>query len=352
MSEPIQARLAMSVSLPEGLPAEIQWMPPGTHKITAMRGDKPVEMTVRADEATARAVQAQLQVVRSKAAAGHEDRPYIDFNHEDGPASGHITDVFWAGEDPVKGGVRAKVEWTEPGKAALTGKAYRRFSPSFFPDADGGVIGTPLNMGGLVNRAAFKTIAPIWSHAAAEGPTQSMDNTKELADLKTAVQAKDAELATLKSQVEALKSDQTVKAKDAEIAALNAKITDLNTKLAVQAKAAAEATVEAAVKAGKIAPQATEVRAKWVALLTQDPESAKLLDAMPVTAALGTVVTGANGGPAANSSGATPAEQFVAAVKAKEAELKSGKSAALNAVIHEKPDLYKAWRDANGKPGL
>jgi phage I-like protein len=351
-SETIHAQWA--TPLPEAPPEDIQWMPPGTHEIDAWQGGKPVRVKVRADAATAERMQKHLQAFRSKAAAGTEDKPYIDFNHEDGPAAGHITEFFWAGDDPVTGGVRAKVEWTEPGKQALQGRAYRRFSPSFNPpNAAGEVTGAPLNMGGLVNRAAFKTIAPIVSRDAAEGPTtqHAMDNTKELADLQAAMQAKDTQIAALEKQVADLKSDQTIQAKDAEITDLKAKMSGLENTIKAHTTEKAKAKGQAAIQAGRLPPQATDIHAKWAGLIEQDEANATLLESLPVQAALGTVIVNGAGAGAGPTIITNTAQGFVEAVKAKCAAGKT-KSQALDAAIAEAPEAYKAWRTANGQPAL
>ena len=250
------------------LPEEIQWMPPGEHEITATGADgKAIKRKVRVTSVAARRMEELLQGLRSKAAHGVEDRPYVDFNHDDAEAAGHVVGFSWGGDDPVEGGIRAKVEWTGPGRRALEEKAYRRFSPSFYVDTQGEVTGAPLNMGGLVNRAAFKGIAPIWSkEAMADGKWQMAENLKqktmteqnELADLKTALAARDAEIAQLK-------------AKNAE----------LGNKVVLQAKASAEAVVDQAVKDGRLAKGNMELRAKWVNLIAADPANAELLTAMP-----------------------------------------------------------------------
>jgi hypothetical protein len=52
--------------------------------------------------------------------------------------------------------------WTGSGKAALLNGDYLRFSPQWvFHQKTLEPLGLPCNLGGLVNRAAFKTIAPI-----------------------------------------------------------------------------------------------------------------------------------------------------------------------------------------------
>ncbi|HEY1771338.1 MAG TPA: phage protease [Chthoniobacterales bacterium] len=152
---------------PKELPNEIQWQPPGEHEITASRGGKPHKMTVRVNEEGAKRVAAMHAKQLDAAEKGVGDRPFVDFNHEDREASAHVKGFRWGGDDPQKGGIRAKVEWTGAGKTAVSGRNFTRFSPSFYVDDDSGeVIGVPVNAGGLVNRAAFQRIAPIMSKQA------------------------------------------------------------------------------------------------------------------------------------------------------------------------------------------
>ncbi len=135
---------------PVELPADIQYMPPGRHTINATRNKQPVTVDITADENAATRLNAWLQ-----------DRPFFDFNHEDREAAAWPTEFYWAGDDPINGGIRAKVEWSGAGEDAIRKRTFRRFSPTFIPDSDGRVIGSETNMGGLVNRAAFKTIQPL-----------------------------------------------------------------------------------------------------------------------------------------------------------------------------------------------
>jgi hypothetical protein len=148
---------------PINLPAEIQWMPPGVHEIHASKGGKPVTLTITVDESSAQQVAASFAECVAAAGRVEGDLPYFDFNHDDKEASAWPIGFYWGGDDPQRGGVRAKVNWSDIGKRAVLGKSYRRFSPSFFADENSRVHGAPVNMGGLVNRAAFQKIQPIVS---------------------------------------------------------------------------------------------------------------------------------------------------------------------------------------------
>ena len=52
---------------------------------------------------------------------------YFDFNHDEEEASAWPTSFRWVESK----GIFADVEWSDQGKAAVTGKAYRYFSPAF-----------------------------------------------------------------------------------------------------------------------------------------------------------------------------------------------------------------------------
>jgi len=317
------------------LPADIQWMPPGKHKVTATKGasQEPVTLELEVTAEVGALMQRCLQDYCSKAATGQEDRPYFDFNHEDGEASAHVMGFYWGGTDPVSGGVRARVEWTEPGKEALLGRAYRRFSPSFWFD-DGEFVGAPLNMGGLVNRAAFKTIQPIWSR---HGGDQKQPTEKEKADMKTI----EEQLADTNAAVTKLATDtnaaitkltETVTtfqtklvglampdkkeaAADPKIAALETQVTALIEANKVQAKANAGIVVRKAISEGKIPPQDAKLIEHWTNVILLDAKNAELLESAPVNPALKKVIDG-QGKNGTSASAGLDAHPFI--VKAKE----------------------------------
>jgi phage I-like protein len=176
MSEAIKAALTTELAIRNQssaiieAPQELQYMPPGTHRINASRNGKPVSLDIQVDASTAETLNKFLQEELTKATEGNDDRPFFDFNHDDREAAAWPTEFYWAGDDPVTGGVRAKVDWSGAGKKAVTEKTFRRFSPTFVPDEAGHVVGSETNMGGLVNRAAFKTIQPLFAKAQSDAP--------------------------------------------------------------------------------------------------------------------------------------------------------------------------------------
>lgn len=230
---------------------DIQLMPPGVHEITPSDADgKPISLKVTITAATAEALEAARASYQAAADAGNGDAPFIDFNHEDGPAAAWVKEIFWAGDAPDQG-VRARIEWTDAGREAIEGRAFRRFSPAFTVDAKTHEItGAPVNMGGLVNRAAFRTIQSFFASQPSTQPTTTTTMTPE-------------EITALQSENETLRK---------QIAELQDQLNDL-------AEKDAEAQVEAAAKDGRIAP-AKEVKAKWVAAILKDKAASDLLAGM------------------------------------------------------------------------
>ncbi len=304
---------ALAVNLPpvgEGDTIEMQYMPPGkAQKITARRGDgKVVELILDVTAKTAERLAADLERMIARAEKNEDDRPYLDFNHEDREASGWPKRVWWGGEDPITGGVRMEVELSAAGRAAIQGKLFRRFSPSFFA-RDGEVIGTERNMGGFVNRAAFKKISPMWAKEGAEaGPASAGESgdalqtkKKEATEMKLLMQvlarlglvsSADLEESAAIAQVTA-KHEETQAKLTAAIAAkgtAEAENTTLKDKLEASQKTNAEAIVARAVAEGKLPAQAKDIHAKWVTQIAADPTAAELLNSMEAKGAPGQVV--------------------------------------------------------------
>jgi len=251
---------------------DIQLFPPGAQVVspTPANGGEAKEMQLVIDEATATALEAARAAYQAQADAGTGDAPYLDFNHDDREAAAWPRRIYWAGADPQTGGVRAEVEWTSAGQEAIAGKTFRRFSPAFYA-AEGKVTGAPVNMGGLVNRAAFTRIQPLFAKENQESRIQKQDKTMT-----------PEEIAALKSENEALKL---------ELAELTAKHSAAEETIHAHAKADAEALVAKAAAEGRIAP-AAEVQARWVGAILTHPESKELLLAMAPNPVLAKVITG------------------------------------------------------------
>ena len=249
---------------------DIQIFPPGEQLVTpthAVTG-KAETLTLLIGEATAATLETSRAAHQAKADAHAGDAPFIDFNHEDREAAAWVKRIFWAGADPQTGGVRAEVEWSSAGQEAIAGKTFRRFSPAFYI-ANGQVSGAPENMGGLVNRAAFTRIQPLFAKAEVPSPSPEITTTMN-----------PEEIAALKAENLALKE---------QLAALTAKSEKLDTAVQAHARKDAEAIVAAAAKDGRIAP-AADVQSKWVAALLANPDSKDLLLAMAPNPALAKIV--------------------------------------------------------------
>ncbi len=245
--------LARSVMLPAA--GSVQMFPPGRQQVTVTRSDtgEPEELDLEIDAATAERLEAARAELQARADAGEGDAPFFDFNHEDREASAWPKRIFWAGDHPTEGGVRAEVEWSAAGEAAVAGKTFRRFSPCFHAEA-GRITGAPVNMGGLVNRAAFARIAPLFAKQPDPPTNQTM-------------------------------TEDQIKALQEENAALKQQLAALKAKLEEMTKADAEAAVEAAAKDGRI-PTAPELKARWVESIVRDPAAKQLLLAMAPNPAL------------------------------------------------------------------
>jgi hypothetical protein len=263
--------LARSAEIPaDG--ESIQLFPPGVHKIVPSNADpkakpKAVELTI--DEATAELLEAQRAEYQAKADKGEGDAPYLDFNHDDQAAAAWPKRIFWGGDDPLLGGVRAEVEWSSAGEEAVRGKTYRRISPAFYAP-NGRVTGAPVNMGGLVNRAAFTKIQPLFAKQGDE--PESPQTTPTMSE---------EEIAALKEEKAALET---------KVAEMQKQLDELTTAAKAAAEKDAENTVAMAAKEGRIGTS-EELHAKWKAQILANPDAKELLLALPANPALtGTII--------------------------------------------------------------
>jgi hypothetical protein len=119
---PLHAAFANALTEGAPLPTDIQYMPPGCHRIRASQGGKPISVEVAVNAATAAVLQTFLAGKLTAAAEGREDRPFFDFNHEDREASAWPTEFYWAGDEPQTGGVRARLDWSDAGKKSVEGR--------------------------------------------------------------------------------------------------------------------------------------------------------------------------------------------------------------------------------------
>lgn len=256
---------------------DIQWMPPGRQFLIGTIDDEPTEMDFTVTARHAEICNRQLQDLRARAAAGEGDVPYFDFNHDDDKRSGEPEELYWAGDHPRLGGIRARGKWSGSGKQSLVNRDYRRFSPEWIPDKKRGgePIGVGVNLGGLVNRAAFRKIQPV---VAKDAGGRKNNNTNGDTDM-TREEFKallDEGLKPITERITNLETASRATAKDpagngaaaAQPGALTeAKITQLvqsavetairpiNEREASHAKARAKSAVQAHVGRGAIAPE-------------------------------------------------------------------------------------------------
>lgn len=276
-AEPLQARLFLSAAADTS--GKFQYMPGGRHEITCTQKGKPVTVVVEVNAKTADTLNAQLASVSRRLAP---QKPYCDFNHDKDKASFWPQSFAWE-----NGGVVVSGEFSASGKAAIEGKDYRGFSPTFFVDdtrANPAQVicneSAGLNFGGLVNEPAFRAIEPLFAKSEEKSAAGIS------AAVSTATQQKDKHMTETASPAVAAKAATDDTALNARIATLEADKNRLEAADKARREKDAKAAVSAAVKDGRIPAQNTEIQAKWEARLTADPADLALLEAMTPAAAL------------------------------------------------------------------
>jgi Mu-like prophage I protein len=269
---------ARSVNLEGQTPEEIVYMPRG-EAITIKPKRPGHEVKVKVDAGVAQVLQTDLE---KRLAA--EIQPYAGYDHNAGPASFHPKGFRWDDER----GVILAVDWTEGGKADVTGRNYSYFSPTFMLSKNGKVAGLPEDgeVGSLVNNPAFRDRKMKIAASADdddEGEQSKMVKlTDKLVELEviTAEQAADADEEFLVRAVTGLHEAL------ATVQAANARLVSENTALAAKAievqKAEATSIVQAAIAEGKIGAKDQLTIDFYTAQLIAQPETAKkVLAAMP-----------------------------------------------------------------------
>ena len=276
----------INVAAASGDDFDIQWMPPGAQAPCCFVGDEAKELSFTVKPQHALAFNAQLQRLRSLADAGQGDAPFIDFNHEDGRAAGRPTEFYYGGDDPKKGGIRLKGKWTASGKASVTGPApeFTRFSPEWYFNDDHEPIAIGTNLGGLVNKAAFKTIASVKAGAATQQQKNNMTKEEMQLVVTEALKPITAEVAALKAQAKGAETDPTkldetalTKAVAKAMEPFTQKLTDIeNTGKKAQAKAAVAKFITAPGNPnGVIAPADNKSIEFWEAAYLANAASAE-----------------------------------------------------------------------------
>jgi Mu-like prophage I protein len=140
-----------------GAPSEIVYLPRGRQQIRPLVSGVPKEITVEVDQDAALVLQEALK--------RRTRRAYGAFDHKPGPAAFHPKGFKW---DAARG-VVLEVEWTDAGKAAVAGKNYFGFSPTFLIAKDSDrVAGLPDSgeIGSLTNNPAFPGLDRLAASAA------------------------------------------------------------------------------------------------------------------------------------------------------------------------------------------
>jgi hypothetical protein len=324
-NEPAEARdgaieCRARIDIPATISNEILFLPTGLHAITPIHGGIGRPIKVKVDSHTAITLEQQRGQILSKG-----KRPYLDFNHEDGPASFWPEQFAWrTGE-----GVVAKGTWSSSGKKAVEGKDYRAFSPVFHVDdksKDPSVVvccdrASP-NMGGLVNDPAFSSL-PLWAKngtdAEPAGGASSDKTTKKGKKMEdehneiAALRAKNTELAAEVDKLKAIvaEDDQDESKKDKlerveatfranqfelEAAELRAENKKQREEITKRNRVAAKAAIKQAVMDGKIHPKDFRTQEKWENEATADPDFIKnVINATIGAKAGGRIIDGAGG---------------------------------------------------------
>jgi phage I-like protein len=278
----------------------IVYLPEGKHEIAATVNGKPAKRTVTVDDSILAAFADDLQNRQSR-----NVRPFAGFDHKAGPAS--FIPVEFRYEKGV--GLILDVEWTQAGKTAVEGKDYSYFSPAFLL-RDGIPAGLPTHgeIGSLVNEPAFEAMEKI----AASYNENTMD-MKPLIDLglvpadtapEAALELAQAALAELRTQ--AAENVQAAANHASELESITAardtlanEVETLKASLAKVEDEAADAVIDEAVKAGRIAPQDDKAKTFWKAQIKADKANVEILNSIPAKPVNGeTVLAGKTEGEA------------------------------------------------------
>ena len=293
MSETYLITSAYSVPLNGETPAEIMYMPVGRSTIRANVNGKPKEITVNVTPKTADVLQASLTKLFTEPV-----QPFIDFNHKEDESAAIPTRFNWSPE-----GVMLALDWTSAGKAAVEGKTYRYFSPTFLLSEAGDPSSLPETgpVGALTNNPAFRRMKRITAaEAATNGGDTDNNQTKEnmekvtskLVSLGIITEADASDPEKVSAALDAYSKKRT---ENAELETLRAENKTLRETAETQRVEAinreADLLIEAAVKDGKIAPKNETVKASLKKWAVNDLAGAKAhIESLPVNPAFKTVV--------------------------------------------------------------
>jgi len=243
-------------------PSSIEWMPAGRKEIRCLGPDEEgIECVSVATPEDAARLDAQLQSLIALSDKGQSSRPYIDFDHENGPAAAIPKRIYW--DD----GIRVEVDWTSAGADALKGRVYSYFSPSWLISDDGHPQALPEKgpIGSLVNTPAFQDIERLAAKNAATAANRKGTSMNGLIAKLVAAglmskpdgdMTEDQLVAALQAQMKAA-TDMADEAK-VQCEQATASATEAKAKLVEISKAFASADVDEAVTAGRIDKDAAD----------------------------------------------------------------------------------------------
>ena len=328
------------------LPDSIQWMPPGPQDVTPDVGGQRMRLKFTVKARHAEELNAQLQQIWADARAGDGDEPLIDFNHNDDERAGAPTEFDWGGDDPRTGGIRLRVKWSSAGRDGVLGRNWRRFSPQwgFDPDTHEPVA-IDVNLGGLVNRAAFRNIAPVIAGAPTSTPKKHMTDQEFQTAIARAFEPVNNRLTAIEGRLPA----PATAANPAATAAAAGSAPDIS-KIVTDAikplmdrittsetnvqKASARAAVQPHIERGAIAPQDNDTIGFWEGAWIANAKHAETeMKKLPgVKTGRFTTVQLNKPGENAAANGAEPQDQIMAAAK-EIAKASNGKVSLADAII-------------------
>ncbi len=271
MSENYLISSAYAVPLNGETPDQIMFFPAGKSTIRASVNGKPKQISVNVTPQTAEVMQASLTQLLTEPV-----EPFIDFDHQSQAAAALPKGFQWKEGE----GVMLNLEWTLPGKAAVEGKSYRYFSPTFLLSESGDPASLPDSgpVGALTNNPAFRRMKKI--SASEEAQTGDDEPPKPKGKKQMADETAETVTAALRTELEALRAENKTLRETAETQRVEA----INRE--------ADLLIESAVTAGKIAPKNETVKASLKKWALTDLAGAKAhIESLPTNPAFKTVVT-------------------------------------------------------------
>lgn len=297
MNETYLITSAYSVPLNGETPNQIMFFPAGKSTIRANVNGKPKQISVSVDQKTASVMQASLAELLKEPV-----EPFIDFDHKAEAAAATPRGFEWKDGE----GVMLNLDWTEGGQAAVKGKSYRYFSPTFNIGDDGIPCSLPESgpVGALTNNPAFRRMKKISAAEAAQTgddePPQKNKGKKQMADET----AQETVTAALRSEVDTLRAE-------------NKKLVESIEQQRIEAvNREADLLIEGAVKAHKLAPKDAKAIAGLKKFYLVDAEAAReYVESLPVNAAFNTVINTKIGDKDIKAPGVSRAEEMRSIVK-------------------------------------